>query len=340
MNASEIARRRAEVCSKYGEWTAHNINLGQGQYTFAPQDPRFARSLTHVGHHLDRILQAVADVIDRPLNELRVLDLACLEGLYGIEFARRGADVVGIEGREANVERARFAKEVLGLDNFTLIHDDVRSLSPEKHGHFDVVLCLGILYHLDVPDVFSFVEKMAAVCRRLTIVDTHVAVQAVETVEYDGQTYRGWVYREHGADTTLEQRLTNTWASLDNERSFWLTRPSLLNVLARAGFTSVHTCQNPVAPGQWVDRDTLVAIKGHRQELLSTPGVGGNNGASWPEEADVGLHPAQHKAVLAQEQAAAAPAHPEAPRPSSGLFRLLSAYWKSGSKSRRAQSPS
>jgi SAM-dependent methyltransferase len=341
VDAREIERRRAELCSRFGEWTAHNISLKHGVYTFSREDPRFERQLTGHGQHLGRILQAVADVVDRPLSQLRVLDLACLEGLYGIEFARRGAEVVGIEGREATIERARFAKEVLGLDNLTLIQDDVRNLSPHQHGSFDVVLCLGILYHLDAADVFSFVEKMAAVCRRLAILDTHVAVQAVESVEHDGEEYSGWYYNEHSPESTPEQRLRSVWASLDNERSFWPTRPSLFNLLSRAGFTSVHTCQNPVVPGQWVDRDTLVAIKGHKQELLCTPGVKGGPGLCWSEEALVGLHPSQQKAVRAQEETAPVPGDSKDSSPSPGGFlQMLSSYWKSGRKPKGSKSRS
>ena len=47
--------------------------------------------------------------VRRIARGVRVLDLASLEGMYALELARRGADVVAIEGREANVEKARFA---------------------------------------------------------------------------------------------------------------------------------------------------------------------------------------------------------------------------------------
>ena len=46
------------------------------------------------------------------------------------------------------------------------MQDDVRNLSVEKHGEFDVVLCLGNLYHLGAPDVFSFAARLSEVCRR------------------------------------------------------------------------------------------------------------------------------------------------------------------------------
>lgn len=93
---------------------------------------KFHDQLTRHGAHLMQILQTVSDATRQPLNTLQVLDLACLEELYGIEFARHGAWVIAIQGREANIEKARFAKDVLEWDNITLVQDDVRK---SQQGH-------------------------------------------------------------------------------------------------------------------------------------------------------------------------------------------------------------
>jgi hypothetical protein len=192
-----------------------------------------------------------------------------------------------------NLEKSRFAQEVLGLDNITFVQDDVRNLSVEKYGRFDVVLCLGIFYHLNVPDVFHFAESIFEVCRRIAIIDTHVGLNSNKSHTYKGQTYYGWTFREHSPEATEEERLKSLWASLDNETSFWFTRPSLFNLLARTGFTSVHTCQNPAAPKKGTDSDTLLAIKGERQEILSTPTLNRLPDEQWPEKSLVGAHPGQ-----------------------------------------------
>lgn len=297
MNPEQLRIKRREIVEQFGDWTKHNMHLMDDTYTYNQNHPGFKEHLVKRGIRLQRIIQIISDITDQPLNNLRVLDLACLEGLYGIELARHGAEVIGIEGREANVVKARFAKEVLALNNITFMQDDVRNLSVEKYGRFDVVLCLGILYHLDAPDVFHFVERMSDVCKRVTIIDTHIGIKANNSYIYQGQEYHGWSYTEHSSKSNKEERLKTLRASLDNEKSFWLTRPSLFNLLSRAGFTSVYTCQNPAVPTQRMDRDTLVAVKGTRHKLFSTPIINSLDNKVWPEERRTGIHPSQ-RAIL------------------------------------------
>jgi 2-polyprenyl-3-methyl-5-hydroxy-6-metoxy-1,4-benzoquinol methylase len=71
-------------------------------------------------------------LLGKPISQARVLDLACLEGHYAIEFALHGAEVTAIEIREANIAKARYAKEQMGLGRLRLVQDDVRNVSVEK----------------------------------------------------------------------------------------------------------------------------------------------------------------------------------------------------------------
>ena len=293
MDLEQIKQKKQEIINHSGEWTSHNMRLRDDIYTYDQNHPEFQDRLMSHGVHIRRIIQAVSDIVNQPLGSLRVLDLGCLEGIYGLEFAQHGAEVVAIEAREASLEKARFAKDVLGLDNIMFIQDDVRNLSVEKYGRFDVVLCLGIFYHLNVPDVFQFTERVFEVCQRVAIIDTHIGLNANKSHLYKGQTYYGWTFTEHPHDATEEEKLRSLWASLDNETSFWFTRPSLFNLLARTGFTSVHTCQNPPAPRKGTDTDTLMAVKGRRQELFSIPTLNSLPDELWSEESQVGAHPGQ-----------------------------------------------
>jgi hypothetical protein len=282
MDAELIDSKKRQIVERFGPWSSHNILLGDDVYTIK-------KGIVGDEVKLRRVLQIVTDVSKRPLESLRILDLACLEGLYAVEFARHGAEVVGIEGRETNIEKARFAKDLLGLEKLEFVQDDVRNLSVEKYGHFDVVLCLGILYHLDMPDVLTFLERIGEVCRGLAVIDTHVSLAPEKSYPHGGRTYSGRVFKEHEVNATSEERARKLWASLDNPASFWLTRSSLYNALAQVGFTSVHECHVPYQPVKARDRVTLLAVKGQREHVLSAPLVTETPMEDWAEEiADAG----------------------------------------------------
>lgn len=289
---SVIRQKRDEIIAEHGPWTAHNFRLAEGVYTFEDGREDFDKMKNGHAVHIRRIVQSVADMTGKRIKDLRVLDLGCLEGIYAIEFALNGAQVVGMEGRAASVAKCNFAKEVLGLKNLTFVQDDVRNLTPAKYGMFDVVLCLGLLYHLDAPDLFTFTQQMSDVCSRVTVLDTHIATEIIETREYKGKTYSGVVYREHQEETPQDIRLQALWASLDNAKSFWLTRASMYNMLQECGFTSVHACMNPAIPEQYTDRDTIMALKSQPYTVLCSPETNSIPLKAWPEMSIAQAHPA------------------------------------------------
>lgn len=266
MTMEEIESKRFQIVERYGPWTS-NIRLSEDVYTISPDE--FSPQL-----QVKRVVQLIADLAEKPFADLRILDLACLEGIYSVEFALKGSKVVGIEAREANIEKARFAKDVLKLPNLDFYQDDVRNLSRDAYGLFDVVFCSGILYHLDAPDVFSFIESCADVCTHLMIIDTHISVEPKMPYVFKRKKYWGRRYIEHGINASQREKDRSVWASIDNEESFWLTKASLLNVLLDTGFTSVLECVVPPSPGRLSDRITLVGRKGTPVELQCVPIAG------------------------------------------------------------------
>jgi SAM-dependent methyltransferase len=275
VESSEVGRRKREVEDRYGPWTAHNIQLRDDLYTIRPGLVGGSEM------RLQQIVQVVADVARAPIDQLRVLDLGALEGLFALEFARRGAAVVAIEGREANLEKIRFAKEVLGLDRLELRLEDVRGLDRRKHGEFDVVLCLGLLYHLDSPDVFTLLEQMLDVCLDVTVIETRIHTYPSTGRDHRGRTYWGVVGVEPPQGTPPFSR-DLLWSSIGNPESFELTRASLCNALNDAGYSSVveafippHVTDEP--------RGTFVALKRPTQSILIAPALNDRVGDRLPE---------------------------------------------------------
>jgi hypothetical protein len=288
VDARDLERERQALIERHGPWTHHNVRLGDGARTLGPDpQPRHAR-------RLERLVQTVADVCPRPIAELRVLDLACHEGLNALEFGAQGAEVVAIEVREASLAKADFAKRALGLERVEFVRDDVRNLRVDRHGRFDVVLCLGILYHLDTPDVFELLARIAEVCAHVALIDTNVSVAADELRVWRGRSYAGRRYFEHDPASAAEERERLLKRSIDNPEAFWLTRASLLNALADVGFSSVHECLNPGVRTRR-DRPTLMAFKGQAQSLRVVPDAEQLRPWRWSQGEDEGVHPNQRR---------------------------------------------
>ncbi len=135
MNKEEIAR---EV-EKLGPWF-HNLDL-DGVMT-APRH--------FLGDYPRQKFAGFAHAIPRDLQGKTVLDIGCNAGFYSIEMKRRGAArVVGIDNDEGYLEQARFAASVKGVE-LELRKMDVYEVGTLRE-KFDLVLFMGVLYHLRHP---------------------------------------------------------------------------------------------------------------------------------------------------------------------------------------------
>lgn len=135
LNESEIRRRLTTL----GKWF-HNIDL-KGVQT-APD--HFLGDFPSIKwHRLQRCLPA-------DLTGKSVLDIGCNGGFYSIQLKKRGASrVVAIDLDTRYLDQAKFAAEVHQVDiEFRCMSAyDVGSIGER----FDIVLFMGVLYHLRYP---------------------------------------------------------------------------------------------------------------------------------------------------------------------------------------------
>jgi SAM-dependent methyltransferase len=107
------------------------------------------------------------------LKGKRVLDIACSSGYWAIQCALLGAEVVAFEARPEQIELAKYVQKVVGLDNIQFEVLDFWEMAPEKlGGTFDVVLNLGIFYHLSKP--IEALERTMAMSHKHVLLDTAV----------------------------------------------------------------------------------------------------------------------------------------------------------------------
>lgn len=94
--------------------------------------------------------QRFAELVPAALTGKTVLDIGCNAGFYAFEMKRRGAArVVAVDSDPRYLAQARLASDVLGLD-IELRELDVYRVA-ELGTRFDLVIFMGVLYHLRHP---------------------------------------------------------------------------------------------------------------------------------------------------------------------------------------------
>ena len=130
---AEIRRLIAE----HGRWW-HEIELAPGIVT--------------PGDDSNRMKLPILDGLGLPaeMQGLRALDIGCSDGYFTFEMERRGATVIAIDFVPENYTGFATARRILGSEAVYRM-DNVYNLTPGQYGLFDVVLFMGVLYHLRKP---------------------------------------------------------------------------------------------------------------------------------------------------------------------------------------------
>jgi tRNA (mo5U34)-methyltransferase len=134
-DSTTLQRRIHEL----GDWF-HNVRIAGVQT--APHHP--------LGDYPAVKWRRFEHALPKDLSGMSVLDIGCNAGFYSVEMKRRGADrVVAIDTDERYLAQARFVAETanVSIEFRNLSIYDVAQIGER----FDLVLCLGVLYHLRHP---------------------------------------------------------------------------------------------------------------------------------------------------------------------------------------------
>jgi len=126
-----------KLIAGHGRWW-HEIELAPGIVT--PGDDSNRMKLP--------ILDGIG--LPRDMRGLRALDIGASDGFFSFELEKRGAQVLAMDFVPETYTGFATARKILG-SNVEYQMDNVYNLSPEKYGQFDVVLFMGVLYHLRKP---------------------------------------------------------------------------------------------------------------------------------------------------------------------------------------------
>jgi tRNA (mo5U34)-methyltransferase len=123
--------------------------------------------------------QMILDALQLPdsLEGMRVLDIGARDGYFSFECERRGAaEVVAIDYLTPEETGFPIAKQLVG-SQVEMRQANVYDLDPKEFGTFDLVLFLGVLYHLRDP--MLALDRIADVAAGRLILETQAIDDAV-----------------------------------------------------------------------------------------------------------------------------------------------------------------
>jgi SAM-dependent methyltransferase len=178
------------------------------------------------------------------LRDIDCLDIGCHEGFYSLAMARRGVrNVVGIDARPENLERARFVASAMGLDRIGYREGHVETLAAEQSRTFDLTLFLGVLYHVEDP--MRCLRQVAAVTSEFCVLETQVVDEVEGFAEWGA---REWTRPYQGILALIDE--TGEFAAGNRE----------------TGVSPMATCPSPKAL-----RFMLKQAGFRRSEILTPP---------------------------------------------------------------------
>lgn len=152
LSAEELPGRIAQVKHWY-----HRLEVQPGIFTPGTDDP----------YPVLARLQLPDDC-----TGLRVLDLGARDGFFSLALEQRGArEVIALDHVPPEQTGFHVLHEIFD-SNVKFATDNVYNLSAEKYGKFEIVLCLGLLYHLRNP--LLALDRIREVCADKLYVESHV----------------------------------------------------------------------------------------------------------------------------------------------------------------------
>ena len=127
--------------------------------------------------HICNYIRLPADLTGK-----RILDVGALHGAFSFECERRGAaEVIAFSLEDPESIGFNRIKSLLN-SKVEYVPGSIYSIQEYRLGQFDMVLFLGVLYHLRYP--LLAVDRLAGVCRGELLVETHVTPELENAIPF------------------------------------------------------------------------------------------------------------------------------------------------------------
>jgi len=206
-----------------------------------------------------RDTEVLLDLIGMPedLSGMRVLDIGARDGFFTFEAERRGArEVVALDNESPHNTGFSIAAELLD-SKATYITENVYSLDPERYGRFDLVLFLGVIYHLRHP--LLALDRIHDVCspEALLLLETHMIDEGL--VDEGGNWGRLADFHPQLTSIPLAQYYPADMLGSDPTSQWAPNRVALEGWLRGSGFEPLSTWQHAFRGGAVARKQELGA---------------------------------------------------------------------------------
>ena len=219
-----------EKVRSLGFWY-HNVNLGDGVWT-NPEHPE--------GDYPQKRWNLVEPFVPKNLEGKTVLDIGCSGGFFSVKMKERGAShVIATDLTPWSIAQAKFLAEHFKMDIEFRVMDvyDIGSLGMS----FDIVVFLGVLYHLRHP--LYALDKIAAICNDVMLFASalkgpwgNISIKDNYHMSEDDILSHPNFPKMYFIEKSYNDDASNWW---------FPNRNAVIAMIRSAGFKSIHFTSNP-----------------------------------------------------------------------------------------------
>lgn len=216
---------------------------------------------------------AVRDALAAAGPQATALDLGCSEGWFSHRLLEWGARrVVGVDVRERNVHRACLVRDHFDISEERLAFQraDVNELDHRALGEFDVVLMLGLVYHLEDP--VGAIRRARELTRGLCVIESQLTRQR-RPIAYGWGVPGAVMHADASFAAAVEDAPDHPIASAPGAVSLIPNQAALDLAAHAAGFGDLELASaSPGADPQYVSGDRVVMLA--RAQAASSRSLG------------------------------------------------------------------
>lgn len=182
----------------------------------------------------------------KPPAGAKIVDLGAGHCRFSQIASRMGYTPTAVDVRDQRLPE--------NLGDIEFIKSDIRAYDPVG---FDVILILGLLYHLTLEDQIGLLSRCPA--SSTVVIDTQVHIPELVVAAANRDGFADRIVDDGPYSGVLYPESDNPMASWGNTHSLWHTEPSLFKLLENSGRNYVRTIDPPYV-SQYGARNWFIAV--------------------------------------------------------------------------------